>query len=265
MCDGSITTMVSNQNRIRYCWIVYSNSQTNERLSTTESKTNAIASTSNSSHTLTTSNSLNTTNFTKNSSNPSTKENAEASNDDEQREQQKTKAGAEDSSVDDDDLASVHLMLEPHLRPAPPDPNSDLSKQIFDEHKQLAKEYLKIHTEIAYVTKHRDEILSKMDTKERQERLELCNKLMEKEELLKFQANLKRQLELIRLNTRPPHSTPNNLPPPPVPSTSSGPTVSMPMPTAPPYDRQNSNSSTTANDDGWVLVPSTISQTESDA
>lgn len=23
MCDGSITTMVSNQNRIRYCWIVY--------------------------------------------------------------------------------------------------------------------------------------------------------------------------------------------------------------------------------------------------
>lgn len=46
--------------------------------------------------------------------------------------------------VDDDDLASVHLMLEPHLRPAPPDPKSDLSKQIFEEHKQLAKEYLKV-------------------------------------------------------------------------------------------------------------------------
>lgn len=40
--------------------------------------------------------------------------------------------------------------------------------------------FLQIHTEIAYVTKHRDEILSKMDAKERQERLELCNKLMEK-------------------------------------------------------------------------------------
>lgn len=116
--------------------------------------------------------------------------------------------GIPESNIDDDDLASVHLMLEPHLRPPPPDPKSDLSKEIFDEHKQLAKEYLKvsiffsienfnkiykirmnpydivaflqIHTEIAYVTKHRDEILSKMDAKERQERLELCNKLMEK-------------------------------------------------------------------------------------
>lgn len=62
---------------------------------------------------------------------------------------QNAKAGAKDETIDnddddDDDLASVHLMLEPHLRPTPPDPKSDLSKQIFDEHKKLAKEYLKV-------------------------------------------------------------------------------------------------------------------------
>lgn len=76
------------------------------------------------------------------------------------------------------------------------------------------------------------------------------------EELLKFQANLKRQLELIRMNTRPP---PNNVPVPmPVPVT-----PVAPAPSAPPmpYNRQNSNSSVTANEDGWVLVPS---QAESD-
>lgn len=141
-----------------------------------------------------------------------------------------------------------------------------------------------------------------MEPKERKERLELCNKLMEKvwlgdqiikhtiwlkneqfywltwlfcfvvlkqEELLKFQANLKRQLELIRMNSRPPPPPPaaNNMQPPPpsganMPMPMSAVPVSMPIPSAPPYDRQNSNSSTSGNDDGWVLVPS---QAESDA
>lgn len=69
-----------------------------------------------------------------------------------------------------------------------------------------------------------------------------------KEELLKFQANLKRQLELIRMNTRPP---PNNVP-----------TTAATQTATPQYNRQNSDTSVTANEDGWVLVPS---QTESDA
>lgn len=43
------------------------------------------------------------------------------------------------------DLDSMHLMLEPHLRPATPDPNSPISMQIFDEHNKLAQEYLKVN------------------------------------------------------------------------------------------------------------------------
>lgn len=41
-------------------------------------------------------------------------------------------------------LDSMYLMLEPNLRPATPDPNSRVSLQIFEEHKDLAREYLKV-------------------------------------------------------------------------------------------------------------------------
>lgn len=44
-----------------------------------------------------------------------------------------------------DDLDSMHIMLEPHLRPVKPDKNSEISKQIFEQHKQLANAYLKVN------------------------------------------------------------------------------------------------------------------------
>lgn len=39
----------------------------------------------------------------------------------------------------------MHLMLEPHLRPVSPEPNDQMSKEIFEEHKKLAKEYFKVN------------------------------------------------------------------------------------------------------------------------
>lgn len=116
------------------------NSQSNERLTATESRSNAIASSSSNTRTLI-GNVLNTANQT--TFRPATKPPRESF--DTNSEQNKTGANA---TVDEDDLASVHLMLEPHLRPPPPDPNSELSKQIFEEHKQLAKEYLKVYIQI---------------------------------------------------------------------------------------------------------------------
>lgn len=44
----------------------------------------------------------------------------------------------------DPDLDSMHMMLDPHLRPISPDLNNEESKRIFEEHKQLAQEYLKV-------------------------------------------------------------------------------------------------------------------------
>lgn len=63
------------------------------------------------------------------------------------------------------------------------------------------------------------------------------------------------------MNSRPPVPPSNNLQPQQPPTGGNMP-MSMPLPSAPPYDRHNSTSSSSANDDGWVLVPS---QTESDA
>lgn len=54
----------------------------------------------------------------------------------------------ERSNTDEEDSQStfdlMHLMLEPHLRPVSPEPNDQTSKEIFEEHKRLAKEYLKV-------------------------------------------------------------------------------------------------------------------------
>lgn len=51
------------------------------------------------------------------------------------------------SNDEEDSFDSMHLMLEEHLRPVPPKPNNRLSKEIFEEHKHLAKEYLKVTPE----------------------------------------------------------------------------------------------------------------------
>lgn len=148
MCDGSIATMFSNQSRMSYCWVVYcneiwykfiwfffkynfsfyfiffaANNQSNERLTTTETRSNAITSSSGALPSA-----LSTANPTifsrRETSYARTEQNRE---------------------IDDDNLSSLHLMLEPHLRPAEPDPNSEFSKQIFEDHKRLAKEYLKVN------------------------------------------------------------------------------------------------------------------------
>lgn len=73
----------------------------------------------------------------------------------------------------------MYLMLEPNLRPATPC-DSRVSQEIYDEHNKLAHEYLRVQTEIAYVTKHRDEVLAAMDAEQRRERLDFANKLIEK-------------------------------------------------------------------------------------
>lgn len=117
-------------------FLITANNQSNERLLASDSRSNTVASTSSNARTLI-SNVRNTTNSTFKHSSKAARDSFDA------KEQTKSEnSGGVDE--DDDDLDSVHLMLEPHLRPAPPDPRSDLSKQIFEEHKQLAKEYLKV-------------------------------------------------------------------------------------------------------------------------
>lgn len=60
-----------------------------------------------------------------------------------------------------------------------------------------------VQTEIAYVSQHRDELLSKMDPETRSQKLDLCKKLEERDALLILEANLRKQLELINQSKTP--------------------------------------------------------------
>lgn len=48
------------------------------------------------------------------------------------------------SETSDTGLDNIHLLLDPHLRPATPDFSDPKSVELFEEHKQLAQEYLKV-------------------------------------------------------------------------------------------------------------------------
>lgn len=48
------------------------------------------------------------------------------------------------SSHAESDLDSMYLLLDPHLRPATPDMDDPKSVALFEEHKQLAQDFLKV-------------------------------------------------------------------------------------------------------------------------
>lgn len=102
---------------------ISANNQTNERLTATESRSNAISGSSSTFYNNQNAYTGNPTIFSR---------------------QDAAFEYASNFKNDENDLDSMHLMLEPHLRPPQPDPNSDISKQIFEEHKKLANEYLKV-------------------------------------------------------------------------------------------------------------------------
>lgn len=91
------------------------------------------------------------------------------------------------------DYAMLQI-LDPHLRPIPP-ANDPTSQKIYKEHMDLAQEYFKTQTEIAYLTKHKEKLLQNMTQDERKSRLDLLSKVKDKESLLKLEASLKQQLE----------------------------------------------------------------------
>lgn len=98
------------------------------------------------------------------------------------------------------DLDSMHQWLDPHLRPVTPDPENQFSQQIFEQHKDLANEYLKVcfeentrqsfifngsinwkvQTQRAYAAKHKERLLAAMDPEQRRERLDIAKKLEER-------------------------------------------------------------------------------------
>jgi len=70
--------------------------------------------------------------------------------------------GAVGSSTTSEDLGNVCRLLDADLRPLTPDNTCKLSREIFEEHKQIAEEYLKVQTEIALLSQHKNEMLKNL-------------------------------------------------------------------------------------------------------
>ncbi|XP_055910217.1 mitogen-activated protein kinase kinase kinase 7 [Eupeodes corollae] len=160
-------------------------------------------------------------------------------------------------SVDDDYAAdqSLHQMLDPSLQPELPIPNNRLSQEIYQDHTRLAKEYLRVDTELYYATDRRDKYLASLDPIEREQKIILMKKLEEKEELLELYNDLKQQIERIRA-TQQATTTPTMTSSPTSPqlNSTSDPQTSRSVNV---LQSQISSDSLAADpaDDGWVLIP----------
>lgn len=88
--------------------------------------------------------------------------------------------------------------MDADLRPLTPDQTCERSKEIFEEHKQLAQEYLKVQTEIALLGQHKNEMLKNLTIDSLRQQEELRKLEDEKESLIKLYRNLKRQLEIMK-------------------------------------------------------------------
>ncbi|XP_012274170.1 mitogen-activated protein kinase kinase kinase 7 isoform X2 [Orussus abietinus] len=102
------------------------------------------------------------------------------------------------SSTTNNDLDNVYRLLDAELRPLTPDYTCPRSREIFEEHKQLAQEYLKVQTEIALLGQHRNEMLKNLSVDSLRQQQELRKLEDEKESLVKLYRNLKRQLEIMK-------------------------------------------------------------------
>lgn len=93
------------------------------------------------------------------------------------------------------DYKSLNSILDDNLRPLKPIPGNPRSEQIHNEHKQLVQEYWEIQTQIVTNQAHRDALQMNMPAEELRLKKEYLKKLEEKEALLKFKANLQKQLD----------------------------------------------------------------------
>ncbi|XP_054010548.1 mitogen-activated protein kinase kinase kinase 7-like [Hylaeus anthracinus] len=110
----------------------------------------------------------------------------------------KAKNTVQNNSTTNEDLDNVYRLLDADLRPLTPDQTCERSKEIFEEHKQLAQEYLKVQTEIALLGQHKNEMLKNLTLDSLRQQEELRKLEDEKESLIKLYRNLKRQLEIMK-------------------------------------------------------------------
>ncbi|KAK5641653.1 hypothetical protein RI129_010200 [Pyrocoelia pectoralis] len=105
----------------------------------------------------------------------------------------------------DPNLDNMYLLLDPHLRPATPDLNDPNSVSLFDEHKQLAQEYLTVQTELAYLSQRKTKLQETQSLEQQRQRKTIEQLQSEKQALILLKKSLEKQKELLTSNIgRPP-------------------------------------------------------------
>ncbi|XP_012253187.2 mitogen-activated protein kinase kinase kinase 7-like isoform X2 [Athalia rosae] len=110
----------------------------------------------------------------------------------------KTNKTAQGSSTTSEDLENIYRLLDAELRPLTPDYTCQQSREIFEEHKQLAQEYLKVQTEIALLGQHKNEMLKNLSLDSVRQQQQLRELEDEKESLVKLYWSLKTQLQIMK-------------------------------------------------------------------
>jgi len=100
----------------------------------------------------------------------------------------------------DPNLDNMYLLLDSHLRPATPDPNDPASLGLFEEHKQLAQEYLKVQTELAYLSQRKKKLQDNQSIEQQRQRQTIEQLQSEKEALILLKESLEKQKELLSAN-----------------------------------------------------------------
>ncbi|XP_072178555.1 mitogen-activated protein kinase kinase kinase 7-like [Diadema setosum] len=109
---------------------------------------------------------------------------------------------------EDTDISMAYSTLDHHLQPLPPNPKSKESVEIFDEHMRMAKDYLRVQTELALLHTRKKELAEALDQdwKDKQvsfRLLEEFNTLQgEKESLLEMHKRCRSELDMLRLKFR---------------------------------------------------------------
>lgn len=285
MCDSVTATVLSTStsSSLQSCWIVYTNNQGTERLVVTR-RNNGPLDTSSSGVAVTSSPGHKSSHITTGGGGqppPSTQPSSAAT-----ATVDMMSAGMQSLNISSAaaaasatsatttateaalDYKSLNSILDDNLRPLKPVPGNPRSEQIHNEHKQLVQEYWEIQTQIVTNQAHRDALQMNMPAEELRLKKEYLKKLEEKEALLKFKANLQKQLDerkrlagtnqssLPMSNTTttttsspvvPPHLQHNHhqqsAPPPPPGTTAQSPSSSL--------QRQDSTAEA-----GWVIIGS---------
>lgn len=286
MCDSVTATVLSTStsSSLQSCWIVYTNNQGTERLVVTR-RNNGPLDTSSSGVAVTSSPGHKSSHITTGGGGqppPSTQPSSAAT-----ASVDMMSAGMQSLNISSAaaaaasatsatttateaalDYKSLNSILDDNLRPLKPVPGNPRSEQIHNEHKQLVQEYWEIQTQIVTNQAHRDALQMNMPAEELRLKKEYLKKLEEKEALLKFKANLQKQLDerkrlagtnqssLPMANTTttttsspvvPPHLQHNHhqqsAPPPPPGTTAQSPSSSL--------QRQDSTAEA-----GWVIIGS---------